>query len=243
MEGEAAASPRRGGIRVPCHGPHSRSRNPGSDMAGRERRRKQVLGPCQAWEGTAPPALPRPRGGPTGLTWLPAPLAWPRRPFPAAPPATPGPRLAVPPRTPEQDWKQARGLPRTHHCQRRAATYPVLRSSSLRRTPCPRAPSRDLGPRTARDPFLPSLPSPSPTSSRSLSSPYWPEGWCEKGRLGRGFVLHPAAGGGARRCRKVGGAWAVVGFLSPPRCSCRHVMDGCGRRSLREPVPLPGLSL
>ena len=65
LEGEAALSPRRGGVRVPSQGPHSRSRKAGrgSDMARRARSRPQVLGPLRDREKAAPPALPRSRGG------------------------------------------------------------------------------------------------------------------------------------------------------------------------------------
>lgn len=62
LEGEAAEGPRRGGVRVPSQGPHSRSRNAGtgSDMAKRTRRHPQVLGPRRDREEAAQPALPRP---------------------------------------------------------------------------------------------------------------------------------------------------------------------------------------
>lgn len=106
LEGEAVASPRRGGVRVPSQGPRSRSRNAGrgSDMAGRTRRLLRKLWPRRDREETAPPALPRPRRGQTGLTpWshrLPALLACLLLPLPAAPPATPSPQLAVSPRAP-----------------------------------------------------------------------------------------------------------------------------------------------
>lgn len=129
-------------------------------MAGRARRRPQGLGPRRGWEETPPwPDGPNPASRPASL------------PFPAAPPATPGRRLAVPLRTPELGLE--RGAPRTHHCQRRAAASPsaplFFPQNSQTRTP-----SRDPRPPPARDPFLPSSPPSAPTSYWTLAPPYWP---------------------------------------------------------------------
>lgn len=193
-------------------------------MAGRARRRPRVLGPRRGWEESASPALPRPRRGPTG----PNPASRPASlPFPAAPPATPGPRLAVPPRTPELGpAASARGAAHSPWSapRRRVPRAPLLSPQENSQT---RTPSRDPGPPTARDPFLPPLPphrlptglSPRPTGRRV---------WCEKGRLGAGLRAPPyGGGGGALSCRKLGGAWAAGGSPGPPRAPLRHVTVGC----------------
>lgn len=157
---------------------------------------------AQTWPGRAPPpagARATPRGGRDRVArpsqtppWPDGPNPASRRaslPFPAAPPATPGPRLAVPPRTPEPGpAASARG-----------AAYSPL-SAPRRRVP--RAPlffpqnsrtrtlSRDPGPPTARDPFLPPLPRhrlPTGLSPR-------PPGrgvWCGQGRVGAGLRAPP----------------------------------------------------
>lgn len=154
-----------------------------------------MLGPCRDREEVAPPAFPRPRGGPTGLTPLPALLASPllrRRPtrgWPASR-ALRG-----------EGGRRAPGPPRTHHCQRRrrVSSTPLL-SSSLRRTPSPGslrsgAPSRDLGPPATRDHSLPLPFPPHPSLSRPHAPPCWPPD-CGERPLGGGALGSTLRGAG-----------------------------------------------
>lgn len=207
LEGEAAASPRRGRVRVPSQGPQSRSRNAGrgSDMARRARRRPQVLGPRRDRDEAAPPALPRPRGGPTGLPRLPALLACPLLQLPAAPPATPGPPLAVPPCSGRGLAASARGAahsPLSAPPPPRPPHFTPLPSGELPApapsAPAPRHVTPNRGPHVT-PPFLSSLP-PAPAPSGPLAPPYWPARPWEETPFG----------GGARCNTLRRGAW-------PPR--------------------------
>lgn len=140
------------------------------------------------------PPFPDPAVARRGLTRLPAPLAC------RSPRLLPRRRARGWPShraLPSEGWRQARGAPRTHHCQRRPpAASPALHSSSLGRTPRPALRHVTPGRRLHVTPsFLPPLPlhplptglSPRPTGRRV---------WCEKGRLGAGRRAPPYGGGG-----------------------------------------------
>lgn len=140
----------------------------------------------------------RPRRGPTGLTRLPAPLACLLLPLPAAPPATPGPQLAVSQRAPGMRARSKRA-------GRRALT--IVNAAPSRPphfTPLPSGELPALEPRHVTSgrrphvtPPLLSSPPPAPVFSWSLAPPNWPAWPSEARPFGGGTSYStPRRGGG-----------------------------------------------
>lgn len=181
LEGEAVASPRRGGVRVPSQGAHSRSRNAGrgSDMAGRARRLLRMLWPRQDRErdGAArtsptPPWSDRPKAV---VRQAPRPASLPPAAAPCGPSRDAEPavgRLAA--RSGVRAGSERAGrraLTIVSAAPSRPPHFTPLRSGEL---PAPEPRHVTLGlPPHVTPPFLSSLP-PAPVSSGSLAPPYWP---------------------------------------------------------------------